>query len=153
MNRNGPDARSSIPAFAPLVLAALLITIAGCPQPAREVLMEDGGATEIRSINNRYHDTGTTYHPRVAESRIAFTFAPSPGAMIDNPSFVVNDYCNNNLTRIRLEGQQISTNSGAPDSGAFGSLGADKRRLWVTLNLTASAPTSVEIARPRGASE
>jgi hypothetical protein len=104
------------------------------------------GASEMKTIANGYNDTYAAWYLRAGGDQVAFTFTPGAGHPVSGPIFVVQNYTATQLPRITVGGAPLTVNNGAADSGAFISLDAASKELWLTLNQTVIAAIEVQIA-------
>lgn len=104
------------------------------------------GASQSKSLVGGYNDTYAAHYLKAADNQAAFTFTPSDGAAVRNPVFVIENYGVKTRPTIVVNGAAVSVNSGDENSGAFVSLNEATKELWVTLNRTVSAATTVSVA-------
>jgi hypothetical protein len=106
------------------------------------------GATDTKSLVNGYNDTRTAFELIAAGNQVSFTFTPVAGKPVQAPIFVVHNYTSGMVPTINIGGAGLTVNTGAPTSGAFVSLDQTSQELWVTLNSTITAATTVQITSP-----
>jgi hypothetical protein len=106
------------------------------------------GATDTKSLTNGYNDTRTAYEMIAAGNQVGFTFTPAPGKPVKKPIFVLRGYASGKLPAITVGGAALTVNTGTQTSGAFVSLDDANQELWVTLNATINAATTVHVAAP-----
>lgn len=107
-------------------------------------------ASEMKDITNGYNDTYATFYLTADENQVAFTFTPAEGRAVPHPIIVVQDYTADRSPEIKVAGAELGVNTGDGSSGAYVSLNAAADELWVTLNITLSAPTVIEITPSDG---
>ncbi len=103
------------------------------------------GAEQVKTVNEGYNDTYAAYYVHANINQARFTFTPAAGLPVPNPVFVVQNYTTTARPKITVDGNAVSVNSGAADSGAFVSLNTATDELWVTLNRTVTAATEIDI--------
>ena len=94
-----------------------------------------------RRIANGYNDTYAAYYLSASGNQVAFTFTPARRSTRDrlrSSSFRTTQP--RSCRRSPSAGVPLTVNDGTANSGAFVSLDAATRELWVTLNQTVSAP-------------
>lgn len=104
------------------------------------------GASQQKPLTNGYNDTYAAYFLEPGDGGVAFTFRPAAGKPVEKPIFVLQNVEVGDRPEILVGGDPRTVNTGEADSGAFVSYSAERRELWVTLNETVAAPTSVSIA-------
>ena len=104
------------------------------------------GAASKKTLANGYNDTYAAYYLAAGGNAAAFTFTPAAARPVTNPIFVIQNYAGIKLPRIAVDGSALSVNTGAGDAGAFVSVNQSAGELWVTLNRTLTAATSISIA-------
>jgi hypothetical protein len=103
------------------------------------------GATDTKPLVGGYDDTMAAHVLVADQGGVAFTFAPAAGQPVDHPIIAIDDYDAADLPAIRIDGAELSVNTGDSDAGAFASLDTATGRLWLTLNRTIEVPTAIEI--------
>lgn len=106
------------------------------------------GASNMKTLVNGYNDTRTAYELIATNNQALFTFTPAAGKPVASPIFVIRNYTSGRLPTIAINGGAVTVNNGTGNSGAFVSLNEADRELWVTVNATISAATTVGIASP-----
>ncbi|MBE7506558.1 MAG: hypothetical protein HS101_09765 [Planctomycetia bacterium] len=104
------------------------------------------GAAQTKTLVNGYDPSYTTYNLTAAANQAAFTMTPAAGKPVKAPIFVIREYAAGTLPSIMVDGAAVTVNTGAADAGAFVSLNTATQELWVTLNRTVSAATTVSVA-------
>jgi hypothetical protein len=103
------------------------------------------GARDTRPIANGYDDRYAVHALAAEDNRVSFRFTPAADRPVDRPIFVIHDYTATAAPVIAIDGVERSVNTGDVDSETFVSIDPTRRELWVTINATLSAATSISI--------
>jgi hypothetical protein len=104
------------------------------------------GASQTKIIANGYNDTYAAYYLTAAANRVAFTFTPVLNKPVKNPVFVIQNWTLAEIPVLSVDGTTQTINDGSGGSGAFVSYNQTTSELWITLNRTLTAATTISVS-------